>query len=813
MLTTSTLIGYRFGPFELDIRSGDLRKNGRHIRLQEKPRSVLLALAERPGDLILRTELQKRLWPDDTFVDFENGLNTAMRKLREALEDNSRSSAYIETVRGRGYRLLTAVEAIEDVSAETVADIAPSLSGPVSMPPSQHQPPPEATRSRRTLLWLGLILGLTVSALAAIWLTHGRNVIVSENPEEVLVADFDNDTGDPRFGGGLQVALTTDLDQSHKVSSYPRLLLSDVLRRMERKANETITPAVGLEICRRENIAALVLPSIIRVGQLFRITVQLIDPVSGKTIRSYERTVQGEDEILSAMDSITGDLRRDLGESLLQVHLQHKPLPQVTTASLAALEDYAEGMDLWIARSYKDAVGLYRKAIQEDPGFAMAHAALASADYSYILNDPLDGEKEFKEALALPSRTTEQEQELISIKHATSQKRVNDALQLYQEYFKRYPDDLTEHFNYAYMLRTSGHPQEALDLYKGLKTTTPNDPNVYAEMAVASRQLGRVQESIDYYRRAFAIDPAIRLTGNISREFAMTLVLNHQIEQARTELEGDLSHPEAQQRAEVSLAMLDLYLGKYADAQKGLESALTITTGSLSKARIRYLMAVVADGEGRKKDQIAQLDRINASLMELGVTVTYGSLIGQAYARAGALEKARDVLSVIAPMTKANVDEQELYLQLLRAEIKAAEGDPSRAIELLPQLGPNASSSIKTLIIEARAHFYQFAGDNQEAIIWYTQFVTDEGTLMWEPQQRIFAAYYVLANDYLKQGDLADAADSLDHLLRPWAGADSNLRLRRDALELQNTLRQKQLTPSSIASDPPGFPRKWRSSL
>lgn len=790
VLTTPSPIGYRFGPFELDIRSGDLRKNGRRIRLQEKPRSVLIALAERPGELVLRTELQVRLWPDDTFVDFEDGLNTAMRKLREAVDDGPQSSSYIETVRGKGYKLIAAVEVIEDISAGTEELAASPLldAGPIQA--SHVELRPEATRSRRRLLWSALALGLAAFALAAIWLTHRRSVIASEKPGQVLVADFDNDTGDPRFGSGLQLALTTDLDQSHNVTAYPRLLLSSVLQRMERKPDETITPTVGLEICRRENIAALVLPSILRVGHRFRITIQLIDPVSGKTIRSYERTVQSEDEILSALDSITSDLRRDFGESILQVHLRHKALPQVTTASLAALEDYAQGTSLWSARRFNDAAALFRKAIKEDPGFAMAHAALASADYSFIFNDPVEGEKEFKEALALTSRTTQQEQELISIKYATSQKRIDDALELYREYFNRYPDDLAADFSYAYTLRTSEHPQEAFEVYTSLLAKTPNDPNIYAEMAVACRQLGRMPEAIAYYQRAFALDPKIRFTGNISREYASTLISNNQVAQARMELESDLSHPEARERAEVSLAMLDLYQGKYRDAQKHLESALTLTNGVFSIARIRYLMAVVAEGEGRKKEQIAQLDLIDASLRELKLTVTYGSLLGQAYARAGAVEKARTVLSVIGPRAEIDIDEQGLYLALLRAEIKAAEGQPSRAVELLPQLGAHSSGSIRTLTVEARAHFYQLAGDNQNAIAGYEQFVNDRGALMWEPQQQIFTAYYALANDYLQRGDRVNATANVDHLLHLWANADTDLRLRRDALELQQRSKQ-----------------------
>ncbi|MDE3162828.1 MAG: winged helix-turn-helix transcriptional regulator, partial [Acidobacteriota bacterium] len=109
MPAKSTPASYHIGSFELEISSGDLRSENRHIRLQEMPRKLLIALAERPGQVLSRAELCERLWPANTFVDFEDGLNTAMRKLREALKDDPQSPQYIETVRGRGYRLVAAV--------------------------------------------------------------------------------------------------------------------------------------------------------------------------------------------------------------------------------------------------------------------------------------------------------------------------------------------------------------------------------------------------------------------------------------------------------------------------------------------------------------------------------------------------------------------------------------------------------------------------------------------------------------------------------------------------------------------------------
>src|ERR1700747_1346646 len=103
----------RFGVFELDLRSGELRKHGLRVRLQEQPFRLLEMLLERPGEVVTREELQKRLWPADTFVDFDHGLNKAINKIREALGDSAESPRFVETVARRGYRFLAQVTALD----------------------------------------------------------------------------------------------------------------------------------------------------------------------------------------------------------------------------------------------------------------------------------------------------------------------------------------------------------------------------------------------------------------------------------------------------------------------------------------------------------------------------------------------------------------------------------------------------------------------------------------------------------------------------------------------------------------------------
>src|SRR5580693_5864310 len=103
----------RFGVFELDLRAGELRKHGLRVRLQEQPFQVLAMLVRHPGEVVTREELQKKLWPADTFVDFDHGLNKAINKIRDALGDSAESPRFVETVARRGYRFLVEVKAAD----------------------------------------------------------------------------------------------------------------------------------------------------------------------------------------------------------------------------------------------------------------------------------------------------------------------------------------------------------------------------------------------------------------------------------------------------------------------------------------------------------------------------------------------------------------------------------------------------------------------------------------------------------------------------------------------------------------------------
>jgi eukaryotic-like serine/threonine-protein kinase len=785
----------KFDSFEVDSSLGELRKNGLRIPIQEKPLRLLSALAEHQGELVTRGELHQLLWQGEAFVDFENGLNVAVRKLRAALGDESESPRYIETVPRRGYRFLAPVEI---VSAETGRLPAPQAAEGASLaaPDGRTQSGPSvATRARPVRGRMGRVVLVCAAALVIVgaivmWLNYNRPVFSFDSRSSVLIGDFENQTGDPRFDQALQTAFTISLEQSRYANIYPRVRLDSVLALMGKAPNERITPAVGREICQREGIRGLVTASITRMGDEYALSAELVDPQSGDTLRSYSERSYGEGHILDALDVIAADLRRDLGESLYQIHENTTPLPEVTTPSLDALREFADGTELWHQAKYLEAVTLLRTAVQTDPGFAMAHAALGDAYSSYIYNEPQKGDEEFRKALALASRTTERERMEIQVDYADSQGHFEEADGLYRNYLKRYPNDWTMLMNYARLLRTHGHAEEAIGQYKEMLGMYPNDTRTLVELATANRTLGRFTAAIDEYKRAFQLDPAYLNSGDVSREYGATLIETGERQKAEEVFQSQLGIPLNRANGLRSLALLDLYYGNYASARPLLEEALTYYEGlksaPLSAARVRLLLAILAEGEGDVRGERRQLDAAMANLNAMSSKVIVGAWIGSEYARAGFVRPAEQIESTIASTVDTNSSEQLAYEHVLEGEIALVHGDNDKAIQLFGLADQEKSTPFS---MEGLARTYQASGNLALAASQYEKYIASpEYGLLWEPQQRWIAAHYTLAADYLAMGRPEQARQTLNSLLLLWKDADQDLPLRKQALALSERL-------------------------
>ena len=792
----------KFGPYVVDLAVGEVRKHGFRIRLQEKPLRVLSLLAERQGQLVTREELKKRLWPDETFVDFEAGLNTAVSKLRDSLFDNADKPRYIETIPRRGYRFLVPAEfqnghrtAGENSEKSRTPGPAPAPAPAGELPDQDRHKHADAKSTKRATVYLWVAAAIVLVAGGAYWLTHARPVLSFHSLDTVFIADFENQTGDPRFDDALLTAFTVSIGQSRYVNVFPRSRLESVLRRMGRSGTERATVPLSREICMRENVRGLIASTITRTGQEFVLDTELIDPETGATVRSYKERSYGEDHILDALDSIASRLRADLGESLHEIHQADRPLPQVTTTSLTALKEYAEASSLWSRTKYADALTLYKAAIELDPDFAMAHAALGRVYCSYIYNQMDLGRQEYEKALALGPRLTERERMVIEIHKAADLDHVAEAKGLYRAYLTSYPDDWATLRDYANLLRMHGSQAEAIEQDKRILAIAPDDGRTWIEMATAYSVLGKYSAAVQAYLRAFQITPDWLTAGNINREYGKALVGNGEEQKAVAVFSDLLEKPDRREDGLRSLALLDLYHGRYSAAQPRLLEALQIDENNhnvFAAARIHFLMAVIAEGRGDSRLRLRQLDTAVANLKNIGPKVEWGSIVGQEYVRAGALAKAEKKAEFITPLSDARDITEKGYVHLLRGAIAAEKGETGKALGELTELAdPRYGRSVNSLAVETLAHTYQHSGNLDQAIVWYEKMASPLGGLAsWEPQQRWASARYQLAVDYQQRGQTDKARQTLTTLLDLWKDADADLPLRKAALQLQAQLGQ-----------------------
>lgn len=328
-----------FGLFELDRQSGELRKGGAKVRLQEQPLRLLSVLLERPGEIFTREDLRQRLWPADTFVDFDHSLNTAVRKLRAALDDSAETPRFIETVARRGYRFIA----------------------PVGVAPASSRPPesgPEAGATRRRWIIVASVI-VVIAAIALLYALRRQPRI-----DAIAVLPLVADARESYVAEGLTQSLINDLSQ---LASVRVMAWTTVSRYAARDANPR---RVGSEL----DVAAVVNGTLKRNGDRVRVAVELIDTKDGAQMwgRSYER---GAAELSVLQREIAADIAR---------RISGKPVAQrgSQTSSAEAYDRYLKGLYLLHRRSRAElekAVEQFEAAITLDPGFALAYAGLAQA--------------------------------------------------------------------------------------------------------------------------------------------------------------------------------------------------------------------------------------------------------------------------------------------------------------------------------------------------------------------------------------------------------------------------------------------------
>jgi TolB-like protein/DNA-binding winged helix-turn-helix (wHTH) protein/Tfp pilus assembly protein PilF len=386
----------RFGVFELDPRAGELRKKGMKVRLQGQPVEILVILVEGAGEIITREELQQKLWSADTFVDFEQGLNNAMNRLRAALDDDAESPHFIETVPRRGYRFIGAVHGGPRNRAEPTAQTEAQLDA--GKKPARH------SRIGTRLAAVGL-LGLTVAVAVLLGLNvrgwRDRVFMRSPKPQiqALAVLPLTNLSGDPEqeyFADGMTEALITELGKVSK----PRVISRQSI--MQYKGSKKQLS----EIARELNVDAVLEGTLQRSGDRVSVMVRLdqVLPEGQLWSKQYKGDIR---DLLRLQDEIARAVTDEIQVKLTQQ--ERARLASSRPVNPEAQDYYFRALhsrNTWEAGSFphgepdlQTAISYFRQAIEKDSNYGPAYAGMADA---YInLGNPQTGNHAPKETLPL----------------------------------------------------------------------------------------------------------------------------------------------------------------------------------------------------------------------------------------------------------------------------------------------------------------------------------------------------------------------------------------------------------------------------
>jgi tetratricopeptide (TPR) repeat protein len=638
-----------------------------------------------------------------------------------------------------------------------------------------------------------LALAVFLAAAAGLgWMTWSitRKPLDFLSRDWILVTDFVNQTGEPIFDRSLWSAFNISLQQSTSANVFPRSRLEETLKRMGKNVDVPIDESIGREICLREDIRGLVAAEIANVGGKYTLSARLVNPQTAISVRAYQVTASERDEVIEALGTIAGRIRRDLGESLASIQKNDRPLPLVTTRSLEALKSFAEGSRLWRRGAYDQAVGMYESAVARDPDFAMAHAALGTAYCSFMIRKPMLGKQHYERALRNEERITDRERLYIRAAFARDLGHIEEASDDYRLYLSIYPDDAAARYIFATMLMLNQRPDAAIEEFKEVVRTAPSYAPAYINLATSYKKLDRPQEALPYYAKAFELERTFLSTATINHEYAFTLVATGNPSKAREVVKLALDNPDLRPSGLRSMALLALYEGKYAEAKEHLQESILLSTAKkdfLKAARGCVFMSILLDGENDPVGRLRTLDEAVRNIDQLpDPQVWLAARIGAGFARSGNPGKAERILHKIQPAVDQKSAEQRSFLHMLEGELALANGSPRRAVGLM-LLADREAGTEETLATLAFA--YDRSGNRARAIESYEKLIFKiSSALGWESQQSWIAAHARLAELYLSAGDRERASVTLARLERMWKNADPNLPLTREIIQLRKRL-------------------------
>jgi len=614
---------WRFEDFELDRSAYELRRAGRSVRLERIPFELLCLLVEHSGQLVTRQEILERIWGKDVFLDADNAINTAVRKIRQALRDNSETPRLVHTIPGKGYRF--SVTVLQQAPAGIASESPPALES-------------ERSGTRRTRRWLGLAFGIAGIVAVALFVWHSARRKPGQPRERIMLAvlPLENLSGDPAedyFVDGMTEEMITQLG-----SLDPQRL--GVIARtsaMQYKGTREGTAQIAKEL----GVQYLVEGSVRRSGKEVRVTVQLI--------RSTDQThvwAENYDRELSDVLSLQSDVARAVAAKI-QVELPERAEARLAAAARVnpeSHEAYLEGLQAWNLRTppgIARAIADFNRAIAADPNYAPAYAAVAEAYNLAPVFGVLKPSDAFPQAEAAASHALSIDDQIGEAHTALAFAKV--------------------HLDYDW-------PSAEREFQQGIERD-PNSANVHLFYSNSYLSpMGRHDEAIAEMKNALSLDP---LSMPVQSFLGRTYVWARRYDDARAQFLRCIEMNPNFVLNHERLSHLDAHLGKFdeAIAEDGKARLLSGEDPEKVVAGERALRQAVASGGGRAFWQklLAQADEKD------NPPEAYANDFGRAVIYAELGEKAQALRSLEASYAKRDLAMTELGIT---AEFDSLQKEP-----------------------------------------------------------------------------------------------------------------------------------------
>lgn len=708
-----------------------------------------------------RDEVRRRIWPENTFVDFDSSLRVAVGKLRDALGDDAESPTYIETIPKRGYRFLAA-DALRP--AATASPDARS---------------PEPAPRKRIAIWIaaGALAVAAVAAGVYRWQVRPipRPLTASDT---IVLADFTNATGEPVFDTTLRQGLIVQLEQSPFLSLVSDDRIQQMLRMMAQPPTTPLTSEVAMAVCERTGSAAVLDGSIARLGSQYVLGLRAKNCRTGATLDQEQIQVARKEDVLSALSTIAGTFRQRLGESLATVEKFATPLPEATTSSLDALRAYGTGMRALAAGGSAAAIPSFKQAVDIDPGFATAHAWLGRV-YGDVGEFGPSAESTTK-AYRLQKGASQVEQYFITASYEMQVLgNLEKARQTAESWTQAYPRAAMPHlFLSGIILPSLGAFDRVLD---------------HAKLAVAAEP----DFWVPYYLLAFghqyrnAFDEAERALDQAAARHLdnpQFLVERYDIAFLKNDaaaMERAVSHARGDPQAEFTVddhqAFVLAYRGRLREAIATADRASVMAEqsgGQEIAAQFRAGEAIwyALFGDATNAARAAELALTGSSTRD----VEYGAAV--ALALAGDPARAQKLVAGLETRYPEDTNVKFNYAPTVRALAAVRERQPDRAVDALriaEHYEISAPRSSRHAFFGAlyppyaRGLAYLASGRGAEAAAEFQKIVDRPGIFVSDPVGAL--AHLQLARASMLAGDSSKAKAAYEDVLTLWTHADADL--------------------------------------